>query len=436
MKHPVPTSQAAPATPCPASPAPSTPRPAAPTPGLPRPVFLDRRTPPTVLTLVLVAGLGPVAMNVFLPSLPGIARHFETDYALVQVAVSGYLAMTALVQLAIGPFADRYGRRPVLLACLGLFLFATVGALLAPGIETFLFFRMLQAAVASGIALSRAIVRDMVPPEKAASMIGYVTMGMAVAPMMGPAIGGGLEALWGWKASFGVLLPFGVIVGAMVYLDLGETNRHAAASLGAQLRAYPELLRSRRFWGYALAAAFASGAYFAFLGGGPYVATVLLGMAPEEMGLWFGAIALGYIGGNFISAKFSERVGIGPMIAMGAAAASVAMIVSSALFFFGATSPLALFVPIFFVGFGNGVSLPNANAGLLSARPHLAGGAAGLGGALMIGGGAALSAVAGGLLGPETGALPLTLVMLLSSLASLGIGLWTLKIEREVAAAG
>ena len=389
-----------------------------------------------MLTLVLIAGIGPMAMNVFLPSLPSIAAHFEADYALVQVSVSGYLAVTGLLQLLIGPLSDRFGRRPVLLGCFTVFILATIGALLAPSIELFLACRMAQAAVASGIALSRAIVRDVAPPEKTASMIGWVTMGMALVPMISPMLGGFLEGVGGWQASFGALLPFGLLVFALVWFDLGETNLNRPPSLTAQIRAYPDLLRSRRFWGYALVSAFASGAFFAFLGGAPWVATHALGLSPEAMGIWFGAIAAGYLGGNYVSARWSERMGIGWMMTAGAGLAALATGVCAALFWAGGTHPLVLFGPCFFVGFGNGMTLPNANAGMLSARPKLAGSASGLGGALMIGGGAAMSALAGALLSEDSGGLPLAAVMLASSLLGLAVARWVWSVERAVAAEG
>ena len=156
-------------------------------------VFLDRKTPPHIATLVVIAGLSALNMNPILPSLPGIATYYQADYALVQLAVSGYLGVTGLLQLIIGPLSDRYGRRPVMIASLMIFLVATALAPFAPTIETFLAIRMLQAGVVSGMVLSRAIVRDIVGTDQAASMIGYVTMGMTLAPMIGPALGGIME---------------------------------------------------------------------------------------------------------------------------------------------------------------------------------------------------------------------------------------------------
>ncbi len=397
-----------------------------------RPVWLDSRTPPHIFTLVAMTGLGAWTMNVFLPSLPAIARHYDADYALVQLTISGYLGITALLQLFFGPLSDRYGRRPVLLGALSIFLVATLGCALAPDIQTFLAFRMLQASVAAGMVLSRAIVRDMVARDQAASMIGYVTMGMAIVPMIGPAIGGFLDQNFGWQASFYATLLFGIVTLAMAWGDLGETNANRSASFTEQFRAYPELLRSRRFWGYSLTAGFASGAFFAFLGGAPYVATEILAMSPTQLGLYMGVIALGYLLGNFLSGRFSRRFGVNRMMLAGGATTTFAMLLALTLFGLDLQHPMAFFGSFFFMGVGNGLTLPNANAGIVSVRPQLAGSASGLGGTIMIGGGAILSAITGTLLGPDTGIWPLLWMMLASALAGLAATLWVIAVEKTL----
>jgi len=250
--------------------------------------WLDRSTPPHLVTLVLMAGLPALAMNIFLPSLPSMAVWFDAPYQLMQLSVALYLALSAVLQMVIGPISDRYGRRKVLLWSIGLFLLATLGTLAAPTAEVFLACRMAQAVVAAGMVLSRAVVRDMVPDAEAASMIGYVTMGMSLVPMIAPAIGGVLDQALGWRASFGLLLAAGLAVWALIWADLGETAQIRPVSLAAQIRQYPALLASRRFWGYSLCAAFASGSFFAYLGGAPYVGTRVFGLNSAQVGLCFG----------------------------------------------------------------------------------------------------------------------------------------------------
>ncbi|MEM5491977.1 multidrug effflux MFS transporter [Hoeflea sp. AS16] len=396
-------------------------------------VFLNRKTPPNIATLVVIAGLSALNMNLILPSLPGIATYYQADYALVQLAVSGYLAVTGLLQLIIGPLSDRYGRRPVMVASLAIFLVATALAPFAPTIETFLVIRMLQASVVSGMVLSRAIVRDIVGPEQAASMIGYVTMGMTLAPMIGPVLGGIMEELFGWQSVFGALFLFGVVAFALVLTDLGETNLNRSASMLRQFGAYPELVRSRRFWGYSLTATFASGSFFSFLGGGPFVATTILGLPPSQLGLYFIFIALGYMTGNFFSGRFASQIGINRMMVTGCMIATAGMALALVLFLAGVWHPLSFFGPMLFVGLGNGVTLPSANAGIVSVRPHLAGSASGLGGAMMIGGGAALSALAGAILSVETGPYPLVIVMLVSCIFSVFATLYVIRVENSLA---
>ncbi|MEM7753663.1 MAG: multidrug effflux MFS transporter [Pseudomonadota bacterium] len=373
--------------------------------------FLDRTTPPHVLTLVLMAGLGAMNMSAFLPSLPHMTEFFGTRYDVMQIAVSGYLATTAVLQLMIGPISDRYGRRRVMLICHAVFILATLGCLFATSIEAFLFFRMMQSAVAAGLVLSRAIVRDMVPQAEAASMIGYVTMGMALVPMIAPMIGGALDQAFGWHSVFWFLTAGGVLVIALCWADQGETAAGGGISFAQQVRDYPELLTSRRFWGYVLSAAFASGAFFAFLGGGPYVASETFGLSSFWAGVCFGAPAIGYATGNYISGRFSIRFGVNWMIKTGAMIGFFGLLLALILTALGFGSALLFFSFCTFVGLGNGLVIPNASAGMLSVRPHLAGTASGLGSAFMIGGGAALAAFAGGAIQGENASLKLLAIM-------------------------
>jgi DHA1 family bicyclomycin/chloramphenicol resistance-like MFS transporter len=329
----------------------------------------------------------------------------------MQFAVSGYLLATALLQVVIGPLSDRLGRRPVVIGALAVFVLASVGCLLAPTAGVFLAFRLLQAAVAVGIVLSRAIVRDMVPQDQAASMIGYVTMGMALIPMLGPMVGGMLDELFGWRANFALLALAGVATLALVVADQGETIAGRGMTLATQLRGYPALLGSGRFWGYALCAAFGSGAFFALLGGSSFVAGEVFHLSPFWTGLALGSPAVGYALGNFISGRFVVRMGVNRMALMGTAVAAAGLGTSLILSLLGVVHPLVFFGFCTFLGMGNGMMLPAATAGLLSVRPDLAGTASGLGGAIMIGGGAAMAALAGAMLTPQTGALPLQVIM-------------------------
>ena len=392
--------------------------------------YLNRRTAPHITTLVIATATGALAMNVFLPSMPAMARYFQTDYAIVQLAVSLYLASTAVLQLLIGPASDRFGRRPVMLGCFVIFMAATAAAMVAPTIEMLLACRIFQGFATAGIVLSRAIVRDTVHADLAASRIGYITMGMAVAPMLAPVAGGFLDEHYGWQSTFVLTLLFGVLSFTVVFFDLGETNKRPSSNLRAQFATYPELFVSRRFWGYTLTATFTSGAFFAFLGGAPYVATEMLGLSPSGYGIYFAVISMGYMAGNFISGRFSARIGINRMLLIGNLVAVLGMALSIALFWKGYFHPLTLFGCTAFTGLGNGITLPNANAGIVSVKPHLAGSASGLGGSLQIGGGAVLAAFTGTLLSAESGPDPLLWVMLISSVLGVLSTLYIMHVAR------
>ena len=394
--------------------------------------FLDRATPPHLFTLVVITGLSALAMNIFLPSLPGMTEWFQTDYRLMQLSVSLYLGFSAFLQIIIGPISDRFGRRSILLWSTVLFLLATLGTLFAVNVTMFLVFRMMQAVVAAGMVLSRAVIRDMVPGEEAASMIGYVTMGMAIVPMIGPMIGGILDEAFGWQASFALLLVLGLAVLWLIWADLGETTRNRSARFADQVRQYPELLTSPRFWGYCLAAAFASGSFFAYLGGAPYVGSEVFHLPPDILGFYLGAPALGYALGNYISGRYSVVIGLNRMILIGTLITALGLGLLVMLEIAGFIGANAFFGLIVSVGLGNGMTLPNANAGLLSVRPELAGTASGLGGAIMIGGGAALSALAGWALGFGGGALPLAILMFLSAVGSVLMILMVMRRTRRL----
>lgn len=363
-----------------------------------------------------------------------MAAHFDTSYATMQLSVSAYLATTAVLQLFIGPLSDKYGRRPVTLGALSIFVLSTFGALAATSVEVFLTFRLLQAAIVTCMVLSRAVVRDLYPQDQAASMIGYVTMGMALVPMVGPMIGGALDQLFGWQSTFVFLAIVGIAVLALAFFDQGETVRGGGMSFAQQVASYPDLLTSPRFWGYALAAAFGSGAFFALLGGGSFVASEVYGLSPFWTGVALGAPAIGYAAGNGISGRLAVQHGINRLALVGTWIALAGMGASLLCSLFGLNEAWLFFGFCTFLGLGNGMLMPNATAGMLSVRPHLAGTASGLGGAILIGGGAALSQLAGALLDRDSGTLPLQWLMFLTSVLGMLTMLFVIHRARRVAA--
>ena len=392
-----------------------------------------QRTPPRIFTLILLAGLSALGMNLHLPSLAGMSEYYAVDYRVMQLSVALYLAGNAVVQIFVGPISDQMGRRPVILGSIVLFLLATLGCIYAPTAEMFLLFRVAQTAVAATMVLSRAAVRDMFDTNQAASMIGYVTMGMAIVPMIGPAIGGFLDQWMGWKANFWMLFLVGAATLAITFTDFGETAHKSGKTLMAQFREYPELLRSPRFWGYSLSSGLASGAFFAYLGGAPFVGTEVYGLSTAELGVYFSTPAVGYFAGNFISGRFSTRIGVNRMVLWGCIINGGGVLASLLIAMAGADSVFTFFGLMCFVGLGNGMAIPNATAGAISVRPHLAGTASGLGGSIQILGGAALSAIAGAMLTPGKGEFPLIWIMFGTALAGVMAILVVMWRERQLA---
>ena len=382
--------------------------------------FLDRTSPPHIFTLILLASISALTMNIFLPSLPNIAASLGSSTSILGLSVGIYLASSALLQLIIGPFSDQFGRRPLILWSLIIFCLSTLATVFVTNTAQFLILRIFQAISASCMVLARAIVRDTTESvEQAGSQIAYVTMGMAFVPMIGPAIGGLLDYQYGWTASFWILCLLGSMIFLISYFDVGETLPENSQGFLEQIRTYPSLLRSKRFWAYCLSSAFVSGAFFSYLGGAPFVGNEVFGLSPKDLGIWFGAPAVGYILGNFLSGRFSTIIGLDKMIFFGVIIALTGVSISFMISYLGFGSILSFFGLMSLVGLGNGMSIPNATAAMMSVNPKLAGTAAGLGSAIMIGGGAGLSAIANFILKPGGSELPLIILMWLSVFSGL-----------------
>ena len=374
--------------------------------------FLNRSTPPHILTLILLASISALTMNIFLPSLPNIASELNSSTSILGLSVGIYLASSAVLQLIIGPFSDQFGRRPLILWSLIIFCISTLATVFVTNTAQFLILRIFQAISASCMVLARAIVRDTTESiEKAGSKIAYVTMGMALVPMVGPAIGGLLDYQYGWEASFWLLFILGLVILIISFFDVGETLSDHNQSFLQQISTYPSLLRSKRFWGYCLSSAFVSGAFFSYLGGAPFVGNEVFGLEPKDLGFWFGAPAIGYVLGNFLSGRFSTKIGLDKMIFLGVTTALFGVSISLTISLLDHGSVLSFFGLMTLVGLGNGMSIPNATAAMMSINPKLAGTAAGLGSAIMIGGGAALSAIANFILIPGSSEIPLIMLM-------------------------
>ncbi|MDK3019302.1 multidrug effflux MFS transporter [Pseudodonghicola flavimaris] len=383
------------------------------------------KTPPRLLTLILATALSVLSLNMFLPSLARIAETLQADYALANLSIAGYLAISAALQLVIGPLSDRYGRRPVMLVSTAIFAAASVGCALAQDIWVFLGFRMLQTGVIGGQVLSRAVIRDLHQPRDAARMLGHVATAMALAPMLGPTLGGALDMAFGWRSSFVLYAVLGWMMLALLWVDLGETNAAAAtASFGRQLRDYPELFRSRRFWGYSLCGAFAVAGFFAFITGAPLVAAAWFDLSPAALGLGIGIITVGFMLGNFVSGLVRSRTPLITMVLIGRVFATVGPVGGLLLFYLGQGNMWVFFGSAIVVGVGNGFTNANANAGAMMVRPQLAGSASGLMGSMTVALGAVMTSLTGALVAPETAPFTVLWIMLVTGVLGLVAALY------------
>jgi DHA1 family bicyclomycin/chloramphenicol resistance-like MFS transporter len=366
---------------------------------------------PPIFALIIVSALSPFAINSVVPSLPAIADAFEAEYGRVQLVLSLFLASVAVSQIFVGPLSDHFGRRPVLVAGTSLFVLATLLAPFSPTIETLIAIRVVMGATGCvGIVLGRAIVRDLFDRRQAASMLGYVTMGLAVAPMVAPVIGGLLQQAFGWTSIFWFMGLMGIGCVAVTLLYVPETNLHPTPriSFASMLSDFGQLVRSPDFLLFTANSGLTTGVFLAFIGGAPYVAEQILGLSPAVYGIWFGAGPVGYVVGNFLSGRFSERFGVARMILVGSVLALIA-----------ASLAPALFLPIVALGLANGIALPSSISGAVSVRPEIAGAASGLSGAAQIGTGAILSTAAGALLTGSGSAMPLFALMVTAAILAL-----------------
>ncbi len=381
--------------------------------------------------LMAMTALGPLTLNILVPAVPNLVVTMNTDPATVQLTISLYLFGLAVSQLALGPLSDRFGRRPVAIAGLAITALSSVLAIAMSSIGGLILARALQALGAStGLVIGRAIIRDLYNRESAASMIGWVTTVMVMAPMVAPLIGGLLDTALGWESIFVFVAIASFVVLSWAFMTLPETRPDHITGGGVRfmVRETRELIRDRNFVGYVLSSAIATATFFSFLGGGPHLVIGIMGRSSAEYGAWFALTAFGYMVGNLIAARVSPRFGVDNMIRAGIGLQIAGAIVSIVLAHaFPLGGPETVFPAQFLLSCGNGIFLPNAVAGAISVRPQAAGTASGIVGFVQMGLGAAAAQAMSTVIEHSSTAQPLAWTMLV--LAGLAMVLFVVLVR-------
>lgn len=379
-----------------------------------------------IALLVCLGVVGPLAIHLAVPALPSIARSFDTDYARVQLLVSFYILAYGAGQIVVGPMADQFGRRRVLLTGLAVFATASILCPLAPSIEVLIGLRIVQGfSACTGIVLARTIVRDLYSGFAIARMLGYLAMGAAIGPMVAPALGGWIYETAGWQAIFLALTAFAALLTALSVRFVPETLARSAdpATIRRVFRDLGILLRSRDFRLFGACICFNTSMFYCFVVGGPYVAGVLGGMTPAEYGRWFALIAIGYAAGNFVSSRIGYRFRNETLVIAGALLVAVSVALPLVAELAGVGSVPLLFSFMSGATFASGLMMPNATAGALGGDPRRAGAASGGVGFFQFAFAAAFSSLTGVLVQGGTSAIPMLTVMLAVALAGVASAL-------------
>jgi DHA1 family bicyclomycin/chloramphenicol resistance-like MFS transporter len=329
--------------------------------------------------LALLTGLGPLSTDMYLPSLPAIARDLNASAAQTQLTLSAFLLGFAAGQLLYGPVADKVGRRPVLLFGLSLFLAATLACTMAPGITTLTIARFCQALGASGpIVLARAMVRDLYEGPRAGRELSRMGSIMGLVPAIAPIFGGVLQGLFGWRSVFGTMLIIGATLAGTVALLLPETlrtRRTAPLSFVGIVRGFGALLRHRGYRVYVALVALTYGGLFAFISASSFVLQDLYGLSELAYGFSFGITVIGFIAGTMLAQRLVARRGLDGTIGLGVACLAVGGAVMLTLVAAGVPSSLAITVPMGIYGMGVGLTMPQATAAAMAPFPGAAGAA-------------------------------------------------------------
>ncbi len=342
--------------------------------------MFNPRSLATTLSIAVMVALGPLSTDMYLPALPGIAVELMADTGEVQLTLSFFLVGFACAQLVYGPLSDRFGRKPVLLASLILFLISSMACALVTDIHSLIVFRFLQALGGSaGPVLGRAMVRDIHGTKNSGKVLSHIGSAMALAPAIAPIAGGYMTVYWGWSSIFWFLALFGLAAYALLQFKIAETApaefRHPK-SLRRIISSYSTLLRDRHYMGYTLTCTFSFSGLFAFLSGSSFVIIEYFGIAEKSFGLLFALVVGGYLTGTTLGSKFSH-LGHRKLVFFGSL---ITLCSGMAMFLLASGQPqhvISVILPMMFFMVGVGLVMPQSMAGALVDYPHMAGSASG-----------------------------------------------------------
>src|ERR1700742_2234272 len=371
-----------------------------------------------LMLLVLMTGIAPISLYMLVPTLPVLAKTFDSPISLAQMTVSMYMVGIALSQIVMGALSDRFGRRPVLLAGMSLMVAASMACVFAENLPQLIAARFFQAlGGASGMVISRAIVRDLYARDQISARLSLVIAVMMIAQMLSPLTGGLLDLAFGWRAIFCLITAAALATVIAIAFLLPETRRVRAAGNGFR-GDVGSLFTSRAFIGYMLCQVLASQIIFAFAGGGPYIVVNQMGRNSAEYGAWFATTGFAYLIGNVFCVRFAPRHSLEKLIWFGLALQLAGSLLNLIWGFVGLNqSPLWLFGTQMIVIFANAFVMANSSAGAISVRPEAAGTASGAMGFLQMGIGSLLSQSGAYLGGSFATPLPLTAAIFALSLA-------------------
>ncbi len=341
-----------------------------------------------VLVLALLLGLQPVTTDLYLPALPSITQGFGAPMSQAQLTLTALLLAFGLSQLVWGPLSDRFGRRPILLVGMAVYVAASVGSAFAPSMEQLIAWRVVQGvAMGAGVMCARAIVRDLYAPVDGARVMSKGLTGLGVIACASAPVGGLLSDLFGWRVSMLALAVFGAATLAVLAWRFQETlprKNPDALHPGKLLATWALIARHPTFWSFALLATASYGGLFTFLAGSSFVFIQVLGLSKTQYGMVMFSMSLSYILGTFLCRQLIPRFGIRRTEAIAGGMTLAAGTSMGLLAWAGVQSPWAIMVPFYLFMLAHGVHQPVSQTGAVGPFPQAAGAASALSGFLMM----------------------------------------------------